>query len=180
MREKIIKSIMYIVPILMLSLVAFGENINVQANHDGDIVTMTKSDGEIMPPEGLLTDVTTKRENDKRTEKDKTIKAAPNIINNIKNRRAKIITAERIKNNRTKAKIKIKKIRKITGYQVKYATNKKLKKYRIRTGRKREIILRRLNVKKKYYVRARVYVKNGKKKVYGKWSRKKVIKNKKK
>ncbi len=90
-------------------------------------------------------------------------------------KRAKIISIVRSAKKPTKAKLTIKKIKKISGYQIKYSTNKKLKKFKICTSAKNKITLKKLKAKRKYYVKARVYVKSGKQNVYGKWSRKKVV-----
>lgn len=82
-----------------------------------------------------------------------------------------------------KAKIVLKKITKVKGvrYQIKYAENKKLKKAKIRTYKKNRITLKRLRPNKRYYMKARAYVNAGKgKKVYGKWTKCKQIKVKKK
>lgn len=81
------------------------------------------------------------------------------------------------------AKVVLKKITKVKGvrYQIKYAPNKKLKKAKVKTFKKNKATLNRLKAKRKYYIKARAYVKgsNGKK-VYGKWTKRKMIKFQKK
>lgn len=86
-----------------------------------------------------------------------------------------------IKNIKTK-KIKLtwKKIKDVKGYQIRYATNKKFKKAKIKTVKKNttKVTLKKLK-KKKYYIQVRAYrVVNGKK-VVGKWSKRRSIKVKK-
>lgn len=182
-KELIRKDFIYVVATLVTLLLVISIVIaNVQADpQDGDIVVVTFFDNEtITSPGELLLDTTTKTNDAKPDSKETT--SMSNTTSNtknlkdVKNIKAKIITAKRVKTNKTKAKVKIQKVNKITGYQVKYSLDKKLKKYKIRTSTKRQITLKKLKSKKKYYARARVYVKNGKKKVYGKWSKRKVIK----
>lgn len=74
---------------------------------------------------------------------------------------------------------KWKKIKGIKGYQIQYATNSKFKKKKALTTNKTTITIKKLSKKKTYYVRVRAYVLNGKKKVYGKWSKVKKVKFKK-
>lgn len=88
------------------------------------------------------------------------------------------------KNKKSKtAKVVLKKITKVKGvrYQVKYATNKKFKKSKVKTFKNNKITLKKLKIKRIYYIKARAYVKgsNGKK-VYGKWTKRKMIKFRKK
>lgn len=179
-KELIGKSVMYITSMAIALLIIIGIGItNTQADReDGDVVTVTFFDNEtITSPGDIVLDITTKANNDRQDSKETTNKSnTASNIENVKSIKAKIITAKRLKKNKTRAKIKIQKVNKVTGYQVKYSLNKKLKKYKIRTSSKRQITLKKLKTKKKYYVKARVYVKNGKKKVYGKWSKRKVIK----
>lgn len=78
-----------------------------------------------------------------------------------------------------KLKLTIKKAKNIKGYQVQYATDKKFKKKKALTTKKTSITIKKLSKKKTYYVRVRAYVLNGKKKVYGKWSKVKKVKIKK-
>lgn len=86
-----------------------------------------------------------------------------------------------IKNIKTK-KIKLtwKKIKGAKGYQVRYATNKKFKKAKIKTIKKNKtnVVLKKLK-KKKYFVQVRAYKVSNGKKVVGKWSKRRTIKVKK-
>lgn len=78
-----------------------------------------------------------------------------------------------------KAKVVLKKITKVkkVRYQIKYAQNKKFKKAKVKTFKNNRVTLKNLKRKGRYYIKARAYVKgsNGKK-VYGKWTKRKVIK----
>lgn len=94
-----------------------------------------------------------------------------------------IKSATKKSKNAKKARIVLKKITKLKSvrYQIKYATNKKFKKAKVKTYKKCRITLKRLKAKKRYYVKARAYVKDNKnKKVYGKWTKRKQIRIKKK
>ena len=79
---------------------------------------------------------------------------------------------------RGKIKLKLNKVAGAKGYQIRYATNKKFKKAVIRNSRL-SYTIRKLKKGKTYYVEARAYVKSGKNKVYGKWSKAKKVKIKK-
>ena len=69
-----------------------------------------------------------------------------------------------------KAVIKIKKIAKVSGYQLNVAQNVKFKKVKTINTKKTTVIVKKIKSNKKYYVRVRAYkVVNGTK-VYGKWS----------
>ena len=65
------------------------------------------------------------------------------------------------------------------GYQLQYALSKKFKKKKSIQTKKTKYIIKKLKKKKTYYIRVRAYKMNGKKKVYGKWSKVKKIKVKK-
>ncbi len=90
--------------------------------------------------------------------------------------KTKILKIKRLKKN--KAKITLKKVKKATGYQIKYSTSKKFKKKKTRTvnTKKTKVIIKKLKKKKKYFVKARTYRKVGKKKYYSKWTKTKTIK----
>lgn len=87
-----------------------------------------------------------------------------------------IKSAKNIK--RCKIKLKLNKVAGAKGYQIRYATNKKFKKAVIRNSRL-SYTIRKLKKGKTYYVEARAYIKSGKNKVYGKWSKAKKVKIKK-
>lgn len=81
----------------------------------------------------------------------------------------------RSKNNRN-IKINIKKVKGVTGYQIKYSTNKKLKKAKTVTTKSVKKTLKKLK-KKTYYIQVRAYVvKSGNVKVTGEWSKIKKVK----
>ena len=81
----------------------------------------------------------------------------------------------RSKNNRN-IKINIKKVKGVTGYQIKYSTNKKLKKAKTVTTKSVKKTLKKLK-KKTYYIEVRAYVvKSGNVKVTGDWSKIKKVK----
>lgn len=87
---------------------------------------------------------------------------------------------KKIKNvKKYKAKISVKKLPKVSGYQYKYANNKKLKKAKTKTTKASTIITKKLGKKQRCYAKVRAYVKVSKKKVYGAWSKMKSIKIKK-
>ena len=65
------------------------------------------------------------------------------------------------------------------GYQLQYALNKKFKKKKSVQTKKTKYTIKKLKKKKTYYIRVRAYKMNGKKKVYGKWSKVKKVKVKK-
>ena len=79
---------------------------------------------------------------------------------------------------RCKIKLKLNKVAGAKGYQIRYATNKKFKKAVIRNSRL-SYTIKKLKKGKTYYVEVRAYVKSGKNKVYGKWSKVKKVKIKK-
>jgi len=81
----------------------------------------------------------------------------------------------RSKNNRN-IKINIKKVKGVTGYQIKYSTNKKLKKAKTVTTKSVKKTLKKLK-KKTYYIQVRAYVvKSCNVKVTGNWSKIKKVK----
>ena len=76
----------------------------------------------------------------------------------------------------------MKKIKGAAGYQIKYSTSKKFGKKVTKTinSKKVKVTLKKLKAKKKYYIKARAYSRFYGKKVYGKWSKVRVVKVKKK
>lgn len=79
-----------------------------------------------------------------------------------------------IKISEATAKITWQKTGGAKGYQVKWAANKKFKKAKKKFTKKNSIILKKLK-KRKYYIKVRAYKTVNGKKVYGKWSKVKVI-----
>lgn len=86
-----------------------------------------------------------------------------------------------VKNKKKKAvTLSWKKVSGAKGYQLQYAQNKKFtKKKKSKLTKKTKLTIKMLKNKKTYYFRVRVYKLNGKKKVYGKWSKVKKVKIKK-
>ena len=82
-----------------------------------------------------------------------------------------------IKRKSTSAIVSWKKMRAVKGYQLQYALNKKFKKKKSIQTKKTKYTIKKLK-KKTYYIRVRAYKMNGKKKVYGKWSKVKAVKRK--
>ena len=84
------------------------------------------------------------------------------------------------KNNKKKSlTVKWRKVNGVKGYQLRYATNKKMKKAKTITITKNKLVIKKL-AKKKYYIQVCAYkVDSNGKKVKGKWSAKKAIKVKK-
>jgi len=84
------------------------------------------------------------------------------------------------KNNKKKSlTVKWRKVNGVKGYQLRYATNKKMKKAKTIIITKNKLVIKKL-AKKKYYIQVCAYkVDSNGKKVKGKWSSKKAIKVKK-
>lgn len=78
-----------------------------------------------------------------------------------------------------KIKITLKKIKKATGYQVRWSDTKKFKGYWEKNVKKTTYTIKKLTKNTRYYIKVRAYVKNGSKKLYGAWSKTKKIKVKK-
>lgn len=91
--------------------------------------------------------------------------------------KAKIKKAKNLKGK--KVKVSLKKVKKAVGYQIQYSLNRKFKKAKKVLTKKLTYTIKKLKKKKTYHIRARAYVLNGKKKVYGAWSKVKKIKIKK-
>lgn len=94
--------------------------------------------------------------------------------------KVKGIKIKKYKLQKSKVSVKVswKKNSKVSGYQLQYAENKLFKKKRKTkscSAKKHSIIIKGLKKGKKYYIRIRAYKNIKKKKVYGKWSAKKVV-----
>lgn len=76
-----------------------------------------------------------------------------------------------LKNKKTGTiQCKLKKVKNATGYQIRYAANKKMKNSKNKNVKGTTVTLKKLKKKKTYYIKVRAYrLVNGKKK-YGKWS----------
>ena len=102
-----------------------------------------------------------------------------NQVQKVTTKRPKKTKIKSMKKKSLKVVVTLKKVKKVGGYQVQYSTNKKFKKGKKITkkvnSKKVKLTIKKLT-KKKYYVRARTYIVVNNKKVYSKWSKKKVIK----
>lgn len=98
---------------------------------------------------------------------------------NVKIGKAKIAKASKVKNS-IKAKISLKKLKKVTGYQVQISVNKKFKKANTVSKFTKKVNLtiksKKLKGKKKLYVRTRAYKIIKGRKVFGAWTKAKKIK----
>lgn len=99
-----------------------------------------------------------------------------NVVNKAKKLKTKVISATKKNKKAKNAKIVLKKIKNASGYQIKYSTNKKFKKFKKKSFKKNKFKLKKLKPGKKYYVKARTYVKTNGKKTYGLWSKAKRVK----
>ena len=83
------------------------------------------------------------------------------------------------KKSAKKATVKLKRVAGVNGYQIKVSLNKKFKKKTTVTinTKKAKAVVKKLKAGKKYFVKARTYVIVDGKKVYGKWSKVKKVKN---
>lgn len=78
-----------------------------------------------------------------------------------------------------KAKIKVRKVSKATGYQYKYSANKRFKKAKVKTTTKMTLITKKFKKKQRCYVLVRAYVKVDGTRQFGRWSNRKSVKIKK-
>lgn len=72
----------------------------------------------------------------------------------------------------SKATVTWKKVEGAKGYQICYSASKKFTSKKQITVKKNKVLLKKLKSGKTYFLKVRAYKVNGKKKVYGKWSRK--------
>lgn len=98
-------------------------------------------------------------------------------VKNVRVPKAKIVKAAK-KKSAKKAKITLKRLRNITGYQVQVSrtTNFKSKNVIVKSTKKTIFTIKKLKAGKKYYVRVRAFVKVKKIKRYGEWSKIRSIK----
>ncbi len=87
----------------------------------------------------------------------------------------KRVVIKKAKRKNKKISLKLKKIKKVRGYEIKVATNKKFKKSKKIVTTKISYTIKKVK-SKKYYIKARAYSYHGNKKIYGKWSKVKVVK----
>ena len=90
-------------------------------------------------------------------------------------KRVKIISIKRVKKGKL-IKLKLKKIKEVSGYEIRYSTGKKLKKYKKISGKKISYTLKKVKNNKTYYIKARAYKVVSNKKYYGHWSKIKKVK----
>lgn len=88
--------------------------------------------------------------------------------------KAGIISVKSLK--KKTAKIRIKKVAKAKGYQIKYSDSKKFIGYSEKSTSKTTVTIKKLDRKTKFYFKVRAYTKVGNKKVYGAWSKTKSVK----
>lgn len=82
-----------------------------------------------------------------------------------------------LKNSKTrKVQVEMKRQQGVSGYQVQYATKKNMVSAKEITAKSNRVTLKKLQAKRIYYVRARAYLVQNGKRVYGSWSSKKRIK----
>lgn len=101
------------------------------------------------------------------------------VITKIKVAKTKIKKIKNVK--KKKVKLSWKKISSVNGYEIRYATSKKMKKAKVKIVKKNsaKYTIKKLKKKKKYYVQVRAYKVYKGITYYGKWSKKKKIKIKK-
>lgn len=110
--------------------------------------------------ENVETETTTTRETTKSDVKPttKALKVGKATVKSLTNTKGK------------KIKVRINKVSGAKGYQIKYATDKKFKNYKLKTTKKTTYTIKKLKKKKTYYVRVRAYAVSGSNTTYGKWS----------
>lgn len=91
----------------------------------------------------------------------------------VKGTKAKIKSISNVKGK--KIKLKLSGRSSCTGYQIQYGTKSNFKGAKSIKKNSNAVTLSKLKTGKKYYIRARVYEKMGKKYYYGKWSSKKTV-----
>ncbi len=92
------------------------------------------------------------------------------------NAKVKIVSAKR---GKRAIRIKLKKIKGAKKYQIRYSTNKKVKKYKVIHTKKLNYTIKNLKYKKTYYIKVRAYRIVGHKTYYSSWSKIKRVKAKK-
>lgn len=100
-----------------------------------------------------------------------------NVTKITKPAKVKIKSVKNLKGR--KIKLSLKKVKGAVGYQVKIADNKKFNGYWNKNIKKTSYTFKKLDKNTRYYFKVRAYVKNGRKKLYGAWSKAKNVKVKK-
>lgn len=88
---------------------------------------------------------------------------------------------KKIKAKKKALKIRWKKVANVNGYQIKYSTNRKMKrakKITIKKAKKTSKLIKKLKSKKKYFVRIRSFILDNGKRKYSKWSKRRSKKTK--
>ena len=91
--------------------------------------------------------------------------------------KTKIKSAKNVK--KRKIKLSIKKIKGVSGYQIRWCDNKKFDGYEQKNVKKPKLTIKGLDKKTTYWIKARAFKKVNSVKTYGKWSAKKKVKIKK-
>lgn len=102
---------------------------------------------------------------------------APQTVSEVK--KPARVTIKSVKSPKKKQlKVVYKKVSGASGYQITYAVNKKFKKAKTITVKAKVTskVIKKLSSKKKYYVKVRAYVNDNGKKLYGAWSKVKMVK----
>ena len=145
------------------------DNPNYKEESD-DTENTTKKDDAVKPE-----NTTAQSENKSDITTDKSVIPSDNTSVNIKQIIPSVI---KIKKGKKKFNIKWKKISGVDGYQIQYSLKKNMKKAKKKnvSAKKAKFTVKKLKTKKKYYVRIRAYKLINGKKVYSKWSAKKIVK----
>lgn len=118
--------------------------------------------------------------NPKKSGQDTKYLNAKKMTTTKKVKKPKKVTIKSVKNlKKRRVKITLKKVKNAAGYQIRICNNKKFRGYWSKTIKKTTYTFKKLKKKKRYYYKARAYAKNGKKKLYGSWSKVKSVKIKK-
>ena len=110
------------------------------------------------------------------TKPNQLVKPIENITQSTVVKKASATKIRKIKKQKKSLKIFWKIVKNINGYQIEYSTSskfKKAKKITIKKAKKTSKTIKKLQAKKKYYVRIRTYIIVNGKKEYSNWSKKK-------
>lgn len=109
---------------------------------------------------------TTKSERTSLTGQNKE-KVPASELRNFKKKKGKIVSVKRKKQS---IRIKIKKVSKAQGYQIRYSVNRKIKRYKAVNTKKLQYTIKKIKKKKTYYIKVRAYRKSGGRFYYSAWS----------
>ena len=82
-----------------------------------------------------------------------------------------VVKGLKVTMKKRQAKVSWKKVSGVQGYQICYSTSKKFKNKKQLLAKNNKVTLKKLKSGKTYFVKVRAYTLDGKKKVYGKWSK---------